>query len=165
MPDTKRDPMPARRRVRTQEGGRAPIDRGLLPELIGYNLRKAQVAVFQDFQDAVAPCEITPGQFGVLVLIRANAGLSQTELGEAIGTDRSTMVTVMDRLERHGWVVRAPSPNDRRSYALKLSPEGERLVDELTARIREHERRMAADLSAAERRQLIDLLNRLYRPG
>ena len=53
----------------------------LLPGLIGYNLRKAQTAVFQDFSVCLKDCDITPGQFGVLVLIQANTGLNQTALG------------------------------------------------------------------------------------
>lgn len=166
LPDTKSDDAaPARRRARVRDGGRPRLNRGLLPDLIGYNLRKAQIGVFQDFQDAVAPRDITPGQFGVLVLIRENEGLSQTELGEAIGTDRSTMVTVIDRLEGQGWVIRAPSPTDRRSYALKLSEEGHRFVEELTGTIRDHERRIAGNLTVAEQRQLIDLLRRISRDG
>ena len=47
------------------------FDHDLLPGLIGYNLRKAQTAVFQDFSRSLQDCNITPGQFGVLVLIQA----------------------------------------------------------------------------------------------
>ncbi|WP_236025253.1 MarR family winged helix-turn-helix transcriptional regulator [Arenibaculum pallidiluteum] len=144
---------------------RSKLSPGLLPELIGYNLRKAQIAVFQNFQAAVAPYDITPGQFGVLILIRENTGLSQSELGTAVGIDRSTMVAVIDRLEGRGWVVRAPSPSDRRSYALELSPEGERLVDELIPKVRAHERQMTSDLNKQEQQQLIDLLQRVARAG
>ena len=115
------DQQDARRRARGR--GSRP-DPGLLPELIGYNLRRAQVAVFQDFQASMAEFDITPGQFGVLILIRQNAGLSQSELGGALGIDRSTMVAVIDRLENRGLVIRAPSPTDRRSYGLRLSAAG-----------------------------------------
>ena len=60
-------------------------DYDILPSLIGYNLRRAQTAVFQDFSSTLADCKLTPGQFGVLVLIQANAGLNQTSLGRALG--------------------------------------------------------------------------------
>lgn len=138
---------------------------GPLPDLIGYNLRKAQVAVFQNFQEAVAPLDITPGQFGVLILIKENEGLSQSDLGAAVGIDRSTMVAVIDRLESRGLVVRAPSPNDRRSYALRLSPEGERLMDDLIPRVQAHDQSMVKDLTTEERRLLIDFLGRIAKAG
>jgi DNA-binding MarR family transcriptional regulator len=142
-------------------GKRAALSYGLLPGLIGYTLRKAQAAVFEDFQKAVAPHDITPGQFGVLIRIRENAGLSQSALGSAIGIDRSTMVAVIDRLEARGLVVRAPAANDRRSYALRLSDAGLALLDELIPRIQEHERTLFNGFSDSERKQFIDLLRRV----
>ena len=50
----------------------AKIDYGVLPSLIGYNLRRAQLKVFQNFQSIMAPFDLTPGQFGVLTLIGEN---------------------------------------------------------------------------------------------
>ncbi|HEV7371873.1 MarR family transcriptional regulator [Arenibaculum sp.] len=146
-------------------GRRGALRRSLLPGLVGYRLRKAQIAMFQSFQAAVAPHEVTPGQFGLLVLIRENTGLSQSRLGAAVGIDRSTMVAAIDRLEGRGWVVRAPSPTDRRSYALRLGPEGERLLDELIPKVRAHEEAMLAGMDAGERRLLLDLLGRLAGGG
>lgn len=153
------------KRPRSSRGRSGKLALGLLPELVGYNLRKAQIAVFQNFQAAVSPHDITPGQFGVLTLIRENSGLSQSELGTAVGIDRSTMVAVIDRLESRGLVVRAPSPRDRRSYALRLSPEGERLLDDVVPRIRAHEKTMTKDLSRHEVQALITLLAKVARNG
>lgn len=155
----------AERRTRARPGRSGKLGLGPLPELVGYNLRKAQVAVFQSFQNAVAPHDITPGQFGVLIMIHENEGLSQSDLGTAVGIDRSTMVAVIDRLESRGLVVRAPSPNDRRSYALKLSPEGDKLLGELVPRIKAHDQGMMKDLSKQEQAQLIDLLRRVAKAG
>src|SRR3954447_17843708 len=112
---------------------------GILPELVGYHLRRAQVAVFQDFAREMASFNVTPGQFGVLQVIAANPGLSQSELAKAIGIDRSTVVAVIDRLEQQDLVVRAPSPTDRRSHALRLSEGGARTLAQLEARVRSHE--------------------------
>lgn len=136
---------------------------GLLPDLLGYNLRRAQVAVFLDFAAAMAGHEITPGQFGVLVLIDANAGLNQRELGEAMGVDRSTVVAVLDRLEKRGLVQRRPVPSDRRSYALHLSAEGADLLAALVPAVKAHEARIAQGLNASERATLNTLLKKLAR--
>jgi DNA-binding MarR family transcriptional regulator len=134
---------------------------GILPSLLGYHLRRAHGAVFQDFAREMTGLDITPGQVGVLQVIAANPGLSQTALGRAIGIDRSSVVATIDRLETRGLVIRAASPHDRRSHALRLSPAGERLLAELERRIRGHEKRIAQALTAAEREQLIELLKKI----
>ena len=137
------------------------IDHGLLPDLVGYNLRRAQIAVFQNFRAATADFDITPGQLGVLILIDSNDGLSQSELGDALGIDRSTMVAVIDRLERRDLVVRAPSPADRRSYALRLSDVGATLLQSIMPAVLAHERSVTESLSDEERAVLVKLLAKL----
>jgi DNA-binding MarR family transcriptional regulator len=144
-------------------GRDAEISLGLLTTLLGYNLRRAQVAVFQNFAAEVGASELTPGQFGVLVVIDANPGLSQTQLGNALGIDRSTVVAVIDRLESRGLVARQPAPSDRRSHALYLSDSGKTTLRRLTERVRAHERAIARDLSAEEQGRLIELLRRVAR--
>jgi DNA-binding MarR family transcriptional regulator len=141
----------------------AEISLGLLASLLGYNLRRAQLAVFQNFAESVGASELTPGQFGVLVVIDANPGLSQTQLGNALGIDRSTVVAVIDRLEARGLVARQPAPNDRRSHALHLSDGGKTTLRRLTERVRTHEREIARHLSADEQAHLIELLGRVAR--
>jgi DNA-binding MarR family transcriptional regulator len=134
---------------------------GFLDTLIGYHLRRAQVGLFQHFARSVGRAGVTPGQLGVVVMIAANPGLSQTRLGRALGIDRSTMVAMLDGLEQRGLIVREPSPHDRRSHALRLSGKGAELLDRLEDAVRAHESDWAGNLSAAERRQLIELLRRL----
>lgn len=142
---------------------RDDLDHGLLPELVGYHLRRAQIAVFQNFSAATQEFAVTPGQFGVVVLIGTNEGLSQSELGEALGIDRSTMVAVIDRLQARGLVVRAPSKRDRRSYALRLSPAGRAFVDAMIPSVRAHEDAIAANLTPDEKADLIRLLGKVAR--
>ncbi len=65
------------KRARGRAGGRnAPIDMGMLPDLIGYNLRFAQVSVFQHFTAKLGSYGISAPQFGTLLLIDANPGVS-----------------------------------------------------------------------------------------
>ena len=134
------------------------IDFDLLPGLVGYHLRRAQVSVFARFNQAMAATQITPGQFGVLVLIGANPGLTQSALAKAVGIERSTMVAVIDGLERRKLVERRASPVDRRSHALVLSGAGTVLLDDLKKRVLRHERQFLEALSAEERQTLIRLL-------
>lgn len=141
----------------------SPIDRGLLPELVGYALRRAQFAVFRDFARAMAglPVPLSPGEFGILVLVERNPDLSQTALARAIGVDRSTLVPILDRLEQHGLVMRKAAPSDRRRHALALGRRGTRLMADYTSAVRKHERRIQRHLSPRESAQLLRLLDRL----
>ena len=93
------------------------LDRGLLPSLLGYVLRRTQSAVFADFAATFAKAgeALTPGEFGLLVLVERNAGLSQMALARALGIDRSTLVPILDRLQARG-LLGAPSLADRRAH-------------------------------------------------
>lgn len=137
------------------------LDFGPLDGLIGYHLRRAQARVFADFMAAMAEDGVTPGQFGVLTLIDANSGLSQSSLAKALGIERSTMVEVIDRLEAQGLVARRKSPRDRRSYALDLTDVGRARLADLRPKVRRHEARIAAGLTADEVRVLTALLRRI----
>jgi DNA-binding MarR family transcriptional regulator len=147
----------------SDKGGNA-IDLGMLPELLGYQLRRAQVAAFQHFGETMGALDVTPGQFGMLAVIGSNPGLSQTQLGNALGIDRSTVVAMIDRLEARGLVIRASAPNDRRSHALRLSDAGTVMLKKLEAMVRAHERHISRALSPDDQRRLIQLLGRVGRP-
>lgn len=145
------------------EGRRTKL--GILEGLLGYHLRRAQVAVFQHFAATVGAAGMTPAQLGVLSVINANPGLSQTQLGTTLGIDRSTVVGMIDGLEAQGLVQRAPAPNDRRSHALQLTEQGTTALRRLEAAVRAHESEVASGLGPVERRQLIALLRRIAPPG
>ncbi|MBX3502570.1 MAG: MarR family transcriptional regulator [Alphaproteobacteria bacterium] len=149
--------------ARHSSAGHPPIDRGLLSGLVGYALRRAQFAVFRDFARAMAslPVPLSPGEFGILVLIERNPALSQTALARAIGVDRSTLVPILDRLEQHGLVARRAAPRDRRRHALALGRRGSRLMAGYVAAVRRHERRIQRGLTPRETAQLLRLLDRL----
>lgn len=142
-----------------------PLRRGLLDELLGYHLRRAQAAVFADFMDSMAQDRVTPGQFGVLVLIDSNPGLNQSALARALGIERSTMVAVIDGLEARKLVARRGSTSDRRAKVLSLTRQGKTLLAKVTPKVRNHENRIAADLDAEESAALIALLKRIGPAG
>jgi DNA-binding MarR family transcriptional regulator len=131
---------------------------GGLPGLLGYRLRLAQQAVFRDFAASVG--EVSPGRVGILFLVEANPGVTQSRLARAVHLDRSTMVGVIHTLEGRGLVERRRG-EDRRTNGLWLTRTGRALVERLKRRIERHERRVAARLTSAERAQLIVLLEKL----
>jgi len=138
------------------------LDFGILPSLAGYQLRLAQIAIFRDFAQSLGEFDVTPGLFGVLVIIDANSGLKQSELARAAHLDRSTVVSVIDNLERRGLVERRAADNDRRSNALVLTPDGAALLKKLKRRVNEHEKRLVQHLSEDERQTLVTLLQRIF---
>ena len=141
------------------------LDRGLLPSLLGYVLRRAQLSVFSDFTTTFAKAgeALTPGEFGLLVLVERNAGLSQMALARALGIDRSTLVPILDRLQARGLLLRHRSLTDGRTHALALTPAGEKALARFIRLVRTHEKRIASGLSATEISTLIDLLNKVHR--
>lgn len=150
-------------RARAGRGRRsAPpaLRHGILPTLLGYQLRLAQLAVFRDFELAMRGLGISPGRVGMLVLVEANPGLSQSRLAQAVGLDRSTLVPVLDELERRALLERRSGP-DRRTNGLWLTPRGKRFLTGVKRRVAQHERPFLARLSPAEREQLLSLLTRL----
>lgn len=146
------------RKVRPSETEKPALDLGPLPNLIGYALRRAQVAVYQDFARTYAEFDIRPAQYAALTVIDCNPGQKQTAVGAALGIKRANFVSLCDDLERRGLVVRRSVPNDRRSYALHLSPKGEALLKQLHEANAVHEGRFAAVLGDENRDTLIRFL-------
>lgn len=147
----------------------AAVEYDLLLDLVGYALRRTQLAVFQHFARAmtisVGEDRVSPGEFGVLVLVEANPGINQTSLANAVGADRSTMVPIIDRLERRGLLERQAVPGDRRAHALRLAKSGLERMRRFRQTVVEHEKQLATGLTAAERQLLLDLLRRLRLAG
>ncbi len=138
-----------------------PLDLGPLPELIGYVLRRAQLAVFQDFFGAFAPFDIRPAQFSVLTVIERNPGLTQSQVAEALGIKRTNFVGMLDELEKRGLAERRQAARDKRSYALYLTAEGAALMRKLKPVIKAHESRMVDKVGEEGRATLIALLQEI----
>jgi DNA-binding MarR family transcriptional regulator len=75
---------------------------GDLPGQLGYVLRRAQLAVFQDFIEALKAVDLTPGKFSVLLVIGENPGLPQSALCQALGILKGNFVALLHEFERRG---------------------------------------------------------------
>ena len=143
---------------RRRELSASALHQGLLPDLIGYRLRLAQQAVFRDFAASVPG--LSPGRVGMLLLIEANPGVTQSRLAHAVNRDRSTMVGVLDQLEAKSLIERRRGA-DRRTNGVWLTRAGRTALARAKRAIAIHERRVAAKLSPSERAQLLKLLARV----
>lgn len=145
------------------QAARGPgADVDMLEDIVGYPLRRAQTAIYQDYLRAMAEHGIRPAQFAVLVIAGKSPGLTQSALAAAMGIDRSGSALLIDALEKKGLVARIPSATDRRSYAIMLTVRGQGVLDRMKELVREHDRRVCARLTPEERTTLIALLKRLY---
>lgn len=99
-----------------------------------------------------------------LVVLDALAGqdaTSQAELAERLGLNRTTMVKLVDRLQRAGHLTRARNPADRRSHVLSLTDDGRRALTKLRQAAVDRDAQLTAPLTPAERQRLNRLLSRL----
>jgi DNA-binding MarR family transcriptional regulator len=127
----------------------------------GFLLRKVSTASFEAFAEIVGAYGLHPMHFGMLMIIDAEEPISQQELSHRTGIDPSTMVARMDVLDAHGLVERPRGADDRRSYEIRLSPAGRKLLAKLRKDASEHAERFFAPLTRSERKQLHELLTKL----
>jgi DNA-binding MarR family transcriptional regulator len=133
---------------------------GVLDELLGYALRRAQNALYIDFYRATSDFALSPQRFAALVLIGENTGIRQTVLSEAMGIARSGGVRLTDWFESRKLVERREEANDARVWGLHLTLKGRRLLDAMNERVRAHDRALieALGVSGANLKQTLQQL-------
>jgi DNA-binding MarR family transcriptional regulator len=104
---------------------------------------------------------LTGMHLGALTMIEEAGPMSQNAVGAALGKDRTTMVSVVDDLERAGLVERRRNPQDRRAYALEATAEGRTWQARAIAALKEAEGELLGGLTPEERETLRGLLQRL----
>ncbi|WP_158815664.1 MarR family winged helix-turn-helix transcriptional regulator [Methylocapsa sp. S129] len=146
--------------AKLETGG--PIDLSALVALIGYQLRRAQLAVFDDFIRSFADHNIRPSQYGVLTAIDRNPGSSQAAIAQSLAIKRSNFVKLIDEFERRKLVVRRQVAADRRANALYLTKAGQSVIEQFHAIRAAHEARISALIgSPKEQKLFLEQLSRL----
>lgn len=134
----------------------------VVTNIVGYRLRRAQIAVFQQFIARFAEHDLRPVDYSALALIEANPGSKQIEIAKALGIKRANFVALINGLERRGLVERRQPADDRRSQALHLTPHGIEQVAVFNKVQADFEAHCVEKLGGqAARDQLMDLLGRL----
>jgi len=150
-----------KRRRNNGEAVAGPLNFGRLEHWVGFNLRMAQEAAFQAFSRRSQEIGEKPGRFATLTLIGRNPGISQTELSQASGRDKSSLTPVVEELVRRGLVKRTRLNHDRRAYRLNLTPAGRKTLALLTACARRHERNLDRIIGLRERKRFIATLKKI----
>jgi DNA-binding MarR family transcriptional regulator len=86
---------------------------------------------------------------------------TQLELSRMVCVDKTTLISVLDRLEQQGLVVRTISPTDRRVRIPEITPEGRTMHARFSAARDAAEAAALEDVAPAERSMLVDLLARI----
>lgn len=138
-----------------------PMNYGPLAYWVGFNLRMAQEAAFQAFSRRSQEIGESPGRFATLTLIARNPGISQTELSQAAGRDKSSLTPVVEDLVRRGLVERKRVRDDRRTYRLNVTPAGKKTLTQLTRCARRHERILDGIIGLRDRKRFIQILKKI----
>lgn len=143
------------------EAQRPGVEYGVLDELAGYALRRAQIRMTEAFDARLGPEGITTQRFSALVLIDANPGLKQTELAAIMGIARSGALAIVDALTAQDLIERRPAPGDARAQALHLTAYGQERLPEIVRMVRAHDRDLTESFSPEEIVTLRGLLARI----
>ncbi len=144
------------------EADAPPLELGELSELLGYQFKRAQLRIFEDFIRCVEPLQLTPAQFSVLVLLERNPGRNQTEIATTLGILRPNFVSMLDGLESRELCTRVRSTQDRRSHIVMLTDKGRAVLARAKRLVAtRHEERLNALLGPADRVALLKMLDKL----
>ena len=127
----------------------------------GYLFRRMQQIAVAIFVEECKAFDLTPVQYAALVAIRTHPGIDATRLSAVIAFDRSTLGSVIERLEAKKYVERKPAPEDRRVKLLYLTRSGVAVLRDITPSVDRAQARMLQPLKPVDRKILLTLLEQL----
>ncbi|MCR9176997.1 MAG: MarR family transcriptional regulator [Alphaproteobacteria bacterium] len=139
-----------------------PDDNGyVLENQIGHLLRRAHQRATQIFLETFETADLTPTQWAALSKLASETAASQNHLGRMTAMDPATIQGVIRRLEARGLVGRTDDPNDRRRTLLRLTDEGRKMVQDLSATAHKVSEQTLAPLEPEESRALLNTLSKM----
>ncbi len=138
------------------------VDTSYLEGLVGYNARRAALAVMDVFLQRMSVFDLRPVDFSVLSLITHNPGITSRQLCTALGILPPNLVPLINSLEKRELIQRQPHPRDGRALGLHVTATGQKLIRDAERIAVELEAEVARPLSAGELKTLIRLLKKLY---
>ena len=147
-----------KRRKKSQSGRSDAIDRSMI-----HLLHRASQRASEIFAIETREFDLTARQFAVLTTVAQNEGLSQTDLVRLTGIDRSTLADVIQRLLKRGIIERQRTAQDGRTYAVKLSGQGQDLLDAIKPYVRRADRIVMSCLGEDDGKKAAQILARLLK--
>ncbi|MEY9181126.1 DNA-binding MarR family transcriptional regulator [Bradyrhizobium sp. USDA 326] len=127
----------------------------------GYLFRRMQQIAVSIFMEECKAFDLTPVQYAALIAIHTHPGIDATRLSAVIAFDRSTLGSVIERLEAKGYIERKPAPEDKRIKLLYLTKSGAAILREIIPAVERAQARMLEPLKPADRQTLMGLLTQL----
>jgi len=165
--DARSPAAPARRipeQPRASSAAHLPPGQRALGALVGYNCRRAYLAVVEHSIRHMAEHDLRPTSFSVLSLVHHEPGLNSRQVSKALGVRPPNLVAIIASLEARKLIERRPDPADGRSLGLHPTAEGSRLAARLERVLMRAETEATSMLSGPERQTLISLLGRIWSP-
>ena len=144
-----------------ESGNENKIELGMLTDLLGYHLRRAQINTFRQFANTFGKDRVTPTQLTIMILVEQNPGISQVDVGRILDMDRATTMAIIDKLQDRQWLERRKSIQDKRKHALHLTSKGNTALKEMKKEVMNIEKAFVSPLTADEKKQLLVLLKKL----
>jgi len=127
----------------------------VLQDRLGYLLKHAQSALAAQTAAALEPLNINGRELAVLSVLGAAEPLAQQQAATKLSVDRTTMVDLVDALERKGLVERRADPADRRRNLVHLTADGEKTLAEGNRRYQEIESTLLTEREADDLKRLL----------
>lgn len=126
------------------------------------NLVRTSDLLVKRIADLVQPFDLTPSS-GLVLGILADLGEPQppNKIAERLIISRASMTSLLDSLERRGYVRRAPHSTDRRMLLIELTDSGRQVAHDFRLLVHQNQKTWMAVLTEQEQSQLIDQLHRL----
>ncbi|QOG16549.1 MarR family transcriptional regulator [Bradyrhizobium sp. SEMIA] len=153
MPHRRSSPMPSK--------PAAPITIDAVYAAPGYLFRRMQQIAVSIFMEECRAFDLTPVQYAALIAIHTHPGIDATRLSAVIAFDRSTLGSVIERLQAKEFVERKPAPEDKRIKLLYLTKAGVAILREIIPAVERAQARMLEPLKPADRKALMALLTQL----
>ena len=136
------------------------VDTRFLRTLVGYNTRRAALAIIEVFMERMAVYDLKVVDFSVLSLVAHNPGVTSRQLCAALNVLPPNLVGLIAALERRGLIERRPHPSDGRAMGVHLTPEGEQLLEASRPVVEALQDHILAPLSPAERATFLALAHK-----
>lgn len=134
-----------------------------LETLVGYNARRAALAVISRFMEEMAVYDLRPVDFSALSLITHNPGITSRQLCHTLGLQAPNIVAMVTSFETRGLISRHVHPRDGRAFGLMLTPAGKALMGKAEKTASTLESSVAQKLTPEERKSMIQALKKIYK--
>ena len=138
------------------------VDMSYLETLIGYNARRAALAVIGEFLEQMAIYDLKPVEFSVMSVVVHNPGVTSRQLCAALNILPPNLVGLIQILETRGLIERKPHPHDGRAVGIHPTDEGEALMMEAEVTAKELEMNVGSKLTPNQVQTLVTLLQKIY---